>query len=238
MADTSAISAATGLVSYEDYLTSQSRAVSKELGQTEFLQLLVASLQYQDPLEPQSNTDFVGQLSQFNMVDQLTNMNTTMNNSYYYNLVGKYISAEVTFEDGTTGTVSGVVDYVVSKDGTMYAQVNDYLIDASKITQVWDKELFSASNPLFDVAALIGKEVRGYITGTDGEKTEISGTVNRIALNDEGILLAYLDNGKSLPTSAIIDIIDTGIQTTGSTDTTDTTDATDAANNGTDAEDL
>ena len=39
-----------------------------------FLQLLVAQMRYQDPLEPTSNTEFVSQYAQFSQVEQLQNM--------------------------------------------------------------------------------------------------------------------------------------------------------------------
>jgi flagellar basal-body rod modification protein FlgD len=52
---------------------------SDELGKNEFLQLLVAQMQYQDPLEPMSNSDFVAQLAQFSNVEQLQGVNEGIN---------------------------------------------------------------------------------------------------------------------------------------------------------------
>jgi flagellar basal-body rod modification protein FlgD len=48
------------------------------MGKEDFLKLLVAQLAHQDPLEPLQNTEFVTQLSQFTGVEQLMNMNTSM----------------------------------------------------------------------------------------------------------------------------------------------------------------
>lgn len=42
------------------------------LGQEDFLTLLVAQLEHQDPLEPQSNTEFIAQLATFSSVEQQT----------------------------------------------------------------------------------------------------------------------------------------------------------------------
>lgn len=42
----------------------------KELGQGDFLQLLVTQLKNQDPLKPTDNTEFVAQLAQFSQLDQ------------------------------------------------------------------------------------------------------------------------------------------------------------------------
>ena len=44
---------------------------SSEMGMDEFLQLFVAQLKYQDPLEPMENSDLTSQTSQFSMVEQL-----------------------------------------------------------------------------------------------------------------------------------------------------------------------
>lgn len=43
---------------------------SKELGQGDFLKLLVTQLKNQDPLKPTDNTEFVAQLAQFSQLDQ------------------------------------------------------------------------------------------------------------------------------------------------------------------------
>ncbi len=42
-----------------------------QLNENSFLQLLVAQLQYQNPLQPVSNTQFVTQLAQFQMLSVL-----------------------------------------------------------------------------------------------------------------------------------------------------------------------
>jgi flagellar basal-body rod modification protein FlgD len=47
---------------------------SKELGRNEFLKLLVAQLENQDPTEPQDNGDFIAQLAQFSSLEEQQNM--------------------------------------------------------------------------------------------------------------------------------------------------------------------
>ena len=39
-----------------------------------FLQLLVAQMKYQDPLQPTSNTEYISQYAQFSQVEQMQNM--------------------------------------------------------------------------------------------------------------------------------------------------------------------
>jgi flagellar basal-body rod modification protein FlgD len=51
-----------------------------ELGQAEFLALMTAQLQYQDPLKPMENGDFLGQMAQFGTVSGINDLNATFNN--------------------------------------------------------------------------------------------------------------------------------------------------------------
>jgi flagellar basal-body rod modification protein FlgD len=47
-----------------------------------FLQLLTAQLQHQDPLNPVDPTTFTSQLVQFNMLDQLAQINQTLQTAF------------------------------------------------------------------------------------------------------------------------------------------------------------
>tara|TARA_A100001037_G_scaffold253542_1_gene238190 strand:- start:1150 stop:1830 length:681 start_codon:yes stop_codon:yes gene_type:complete len=55
-------------------------AASKELGQAEFFDLMVAQLKFQDPLEPQGNTEFVSQMAQFSSVESLSAIEGSLGN--------------------------------------------------------------------------------------------------------------------------------------------------------------
>ena len=60
------------------YRTSSSTETKdNELGRNAFLELMVAQLNNQNPLEPQDNQAFVAQLAQFSSVEGLDNLNTT-----------------------------------------------------------------------------------------------------------------------------------------------------------------
>ncbi len=59
--------------------TSATATASKNtLGQDEFLTLLVAQLQNQDPLNPADATEFTSQLAQYSQLEQLFNLNDSM----------------------------------------------------------------------------------------------------------------------------------------------------------------
>lgn len=47
---------------------------NKEMGQSEFLELMMTQLQHQDPLNPMESSDFLGQLAQFGTVNGITEL--------------------------------------------------------------------------------------------------------------------------------------------------------------------
>ena len=56
-----------------------------------FLQLLVTQMQYQDPLQPTDNTEYMSQLAQFSEMEAMNNLNTAYSNSQALGLVGEYV---------------------------------------------------------------------------------------------------------------------------------------------------
>lgn len=61
------------------YEKSQQTTTKKnDLDKNAFLQLLVAQLQNQDPLEPQDNGEFIAQMAQFSTLEQMNNMTSSM----------------------------------------------------------------------------------------------------------------------------------------------------------------
>ncbi len=49
---------------------------ASQVGETQFLQLLIAQLQNQDPLNPVDNQDFIAQLATFSSLEELTSINS------------------------------------------------------------------------------------------------------------------------------------------------------------------
>lgn len=111
---------------------------STDLGKDEFLQLLVAQMQYQDPLNPQSDTDFISQLAQFSSLEQMQNLNSTNTNTQAFSLVGKEVVVTATDSLGNSKEVRGTVDFVTIKDGKAMLSIEGNLYEASKLTKVMD----------------------------------------------------------------------------------------------------
>lgn len=69
---------AVGSVGSASYPGSTVRSASSTMGKDDFLQLLVTQLANQDPLNPMDNQAFSAQLAQFSTLEQMSNMNATL----------------------------------------------------------------------------------------------------------------------------------------------------------------
>ncbi len=117
-----------------------------KLGKDAFLQLLVAEMQNQDPLEPSSNTDYIAQLATFSQVEELQNVSYSMQQSQAGGLVGKVVIMLTKNAAGETGYVDGVVERVVNKDGKTYLGVDGSLYDIADLYSVVDEKYYEQYN--------------------------------------------------------------------------------------------
>lgn len=128
------------------------------MGYDQFLQLLAAEMQYQDPLEPTSNTDYVAQLATFSQLEATLGMQTTITDQMANSLVGKQVVLTETSEStGKTTTVKGVVDYVTYQDGKAYLSVNDSLYPVEDLDSVADDSYYEAKEMAGTFAAMLSK---------------------------------------------------------------------------------
>ena len=139
--------------------------VENELDKDAFIKLLVTQLQYQDPLEPQENGEFIAQMAQFSSLEQMTNVagklediNTLVGNIDTSVLVGQLSgmigqgvdwtrTIQTADEEGNpvteTNDLKGVITGVSVKDGStkINAVAEDgqvYQVEISEINSVYD----------------------------------------------------------------------------------------------------
>lgn len=116
---------------------SNTTSKTTSLGKDDFLKMLVAQLKNQDPLKPMDGTEFAAQLAQFSSLEQLTNMNTQLQNLGLYqttasntqavNLLGKEVSAS----QGNQFQVEGATANFSYNLPAAAAQVSIRILDAS-----------------------------------------------------------------------------------------------------------
>jgi flagellar basal-body rod modification protein FlgD len=104
---------------------SQTQLPQQMLSQGDFLQLLVAQLSQQDPMDPVSDTDFAAQMAQFSALQESQTMQQNMAGIQAAGLLG----GTATVQPGTGSPITGVVTAVqysagvpsVIIDGQSYA---------------------------------------------------------------------------------------------------------------------
>ena len=115
-------------------------AVGKVLGKDDFLKLLVGQLKNQDPLNPTSDTDFIGQMAQFSQLEQTTNMATANSEQVAQQTGARAISLlgrTVTYPDAAGTSTTGVVEKVEWSDGKPTLTVGGVAgIDPNSVTAV------------------------------------------------------------------------------------------------------
>lgn len=135
-----------------------SKSTSKNgMDKEAFLQLLVAQMKYQDPLEPTSNTEYISQYATFSQVEQMQNMSSTLELQRASNLVGEEVYMKVTTESGNTTYVRGKVDYVVYENGKAYLSINEELYSLDDLDTVADKEYLDAYDKATDLVTRLNK---------------------------------------------------------------------------------
>src|SRR5438552_13338226 len=87
------------------------QAAGNQLGEQQFLKLLVTQLTNQDPLQPQDQSQFLAQLAQFSTVEGVNNMAASQAKVQAASLLGKTVDAEVVTNNvpsAFTGKVTAV----------------------------------------------------------------------------------------------------------------------------------
>ncbi len=109
-----------------------------------FLQLLVAQMKYQDPLEPTSNTEYISQYATFSELEQMQNMSNTMELTRAANLVGQTVAVESVDDNGKATSDMGVVDYISYENGKAMIWVNGKSYELDEVVEIADAEYIEA----------------------------------------------------------------------------------------------
>lgn len=175
-----------------------------------FLNLLVAEMTNQDPLEPTSNTEFITQMAQFTSLQYMQDSSTYSKANYAASLVGK-IATGSKMEGTGLVTKTGVVESV-TKNGSDYSVVIDGVtFDLSAISAVTANDTSSSyiatGNELGDQISRASMMVGMYATVNvekDGGTFIESGFIDAIQVKD-GEISAVI-NGLAYKISDIVEV--------------------------------
>ncbi len=133
------VSATSAYTGYSSTDATSQRDPVKTLGQNDFLQLLVTQMTTQDPMNPKTDTEFIGQMAQFSSLEQnklieqqLSSLRADQQVSQAHNVLGRQV--ELQADDGTV--VTGTVSAVKIEAGTPKILVNGQAYDLNQIKSV------------------------------------------------------------------------------------------------------
>ncbi len=143
--------------------TNATTTANQDMGKAEFLSLLVAQLQNQDPLSPMDSQDFAAQLAQFSSLEQLSDINNSLknssdmdmlltssiNNTMAANFIGKEVSSygdNLSLVSGGTSPVDFILqdfsDEVTVKiydpAGNLVRTMETHGLESGKQSLTWD----------------------------------------------------------------------------------------------------
>ena len=195
---------------------STSDAASTSMGKDDFLTILVAQLENQDPFNSMDATEMIGQLTQFSMLEQMTNMNDTLTSALSAltlqtatnaaSYIGRTVMAsgyEVTVEDGAASATSYTLGsdaktlkaYIYDEDGNTVRTVDLGARDAGEHTFSWDgldDDGAAVEDGTYSIA-IVGTDSAGAELKAD---TSISGVVNGVSVESGSIMLTLKDGRK------------------------------------------
>ena len=122
--------------------TSKGKTSGSDLDKEAFLNLLVTQMQYQDPLNPSDNTEYMSQLAQYSSLEAQLNISDTLDKGNNLNLVGEYVIMNTTDSSGQNAMISGLVQYATVKDGDVYLLINDTYYPAEDLDSVIDYDYY------------------------------------------------------------------------------------------------
>ena len=191
---------------YTSYEPNKPKEYNSNLDKDAFLKILVTQLRYQNPLEPNKDNEFIGQMAQFSSLEQSQNSNKAIRMNSANNMVNKLIKANYRAEDSTeTKELIGLVEKVMVKGSEIYLTMDvlgtRYDVkfdDVKEVTELENsvEQIYLMNQTMRNITAfnLIGK----YVKGTYEEVEKIDGTERIKTVDIEGIVEKVRRDGTSI----------------------------------------
>ncbi len=195
---------------------------SQELGKNEFMELMLAQMNNQSPLEPQDNGDFIAQLAQFSSLEEMQNMSSTIDSAVAQfrstqalqasALVGR--SVLVKSSTGPMlpdGTIKGAVDVpastsnlrinVMNETGELVKQIELGQQFAGQVSFTWDG-LNMYGQPMPHGRYTFNAEA-SYGSGSEQLETMIGTNVDSVSIGSGGDVTLNLAGVGAMPLSEV-----------------------------------
>ncbi|MDF2944508.1 MAG: hypothetical protein K0S01_3366 [Herbinix sp.] len=212
--------------------TAKKDTTNNELGKDAFLKLLTTQMKYQDPLSPNTDTEYIAQLATFSQLEQLQNLSSVTTNTQAFNLVGKSVIIKSENETGNTSYINGKIDFVNMSGGKAQLSINGSLYSIDQLDSVIDDKYitekglpslnktelkFDAANPkdlTFDVnlgsGDTVADDVAIAVNGTVIDTNLVNVSKNKVTIDKSA--LNGLANGVYKVTVAFNDSLYTTVK--------------------------
>ncbi|CAE6929988.1 Flagellar basal-body rod modification protein FlgD [Pseudomonas marincola] len=192
----------------DQYSVKQQSGSGEELGKDQFLNLLVAQLNNQNPLEPQGNGEFIAQLAQFSQVEGIQQLNGSVDS-----LVSGYQSSQALQASSLVGrkvivpTDSAVVDTsqsfkaslllpvsssnvfvnITDSTGAAVGRINMGAQEAGNVSFIWDGK--DSDGNLMPPGKYKFEAQASYPDGNQGLYTMLPANVDSVTLGGSELML-------------------------------------------------
>ncbi|KIQ95253.1 Basal-body rod modification protein flgD [Anoxybacillus thermarum] len=107
--------------------TQQRETGKSSLGKDDFLKILIAQLQHQDPLNPMEDREFISQMANFSSLEQMVNMS---------NMMGKFIESQTSTSEKLASTLDALQKLMQQQVAPSLAQYSEWIGK----TVTWDEQ--------------------------------------------------------------------------------------------------
>ncbi len=193
-----------------------------ELGKNEFMELMIAQLNNQNPLEPQDNGAFIAELAQFSSLEEMQGLNATVEGftSSFQSTQALQASAMVgrsVLVNGSTGptsvagTMSGVVDLpastsslrvsVLNASGELVNQYDMGQQFAGQVSFLWDGK--NTTGDKMPAGQYTIKAEASYSGKTEQVGTMLSANVDSVSIGRDSSITLNLAGMGAVPLNEV-----------------------------------
>lgn len=196
-----------------------------ELGKNQFMELMIAQMENQNPLEPQDNGQFISQLAEFSSLEEMQKLSGSVQSfaTQYQStqalqasaMVGRTVLVPGTESPmGTDGTISGIIELpestgalnvnILNGSGELVNSFNMGQQVAGSVPFMWDGtnsdgEYMPNDQYTFKVEANQGGELKQM-------STLLSANVNSVSIGQSGEITLNLSGMGSVPLENVREI--------------------------------
>ncbi len=198
---------------------------SNELGKNEFMKLMIAQMENQNPLEPQDNGAFISQLAEFSSLEEMQRISSSVNNfSTQFQssqalqasaMVGRTVLVPASESPlDANGAISGIVDLqestsslsidIYNGSGELVNQFNLGQQPAGTVPFVWDGTNSKGEQMPFDNYTIKAQASR--TSGAEQATTLLSANVNSVSIAQGGGISLNLYGMGAVPLAQVREI--------------------------------